>query len=95
MNWFGGLTGGAGADAEANAEQSAQTTHLAWAMIPFNSKTLQEGKPMWYSLRAADGSGTDQFSVLVSITCKPARMMGERPARLQYNLQRCVAILDV
>ncbi|CDI84170.1 C2 domain-containing protein, putative, partial [Eimeria acervulina] len=88
MNWFGGLTGGAGADAEANAEQSAQTTHLAWAMIPFNSKTLQEGKPMWYSLRAADGSGTDPFSVLVSITCKPARMMGERPARLQYNLQR-------
>ena len=86
MNWFGGL--GGGAEADPNSEQAVQTTRLAWAMIPFNSKNLLDGKPIWYSLRASDGSGTDPFSVLVSITCKPAKAIGERPARLQYNLQR-------
>ncbi|CDJ38928.1 C2 domain-containing protein, putative [Eimeria tenella] len=86
MNWFGGLAGVA--ETDQNAEPAVRTSRLAWAMIPFSTKALQDGKPMWYSLRATDGSGTDPFSVLVSITCRPARTMGERPARLQYNLQR-------
>lgn len=86
INWFGGLTGGG--DGDQHAEQSVQTTRVAWAMIPFNAKNLQDSKPIWYSLRAYDGSGTDPFSVLVSITCKPAKGIGERPARLQYNLKR-------
>ncbi|KAL8436008.1 hypothetical protein ACSSS7_002053 [Eimeria intestinalis] len=84
VNWFSGY----GGNAHAQEEQPLQTTHLAWAMIPFNARSLQDDKPIWYSLRACDGSGTDPFSILVSITCKPAKGIGERPARLQYNLQR-------
>lgn len=89
MNWFGGWAGRA--EAEELEEQAIKTTRVAWAMIPFNAKNLQDSTPIWYSLRASDGSGVDPFSVLVSITCKPAKGIGERPSRLQYDLHRCVS----
>ncbi|KAL8429259.1 hypothetical protein Efla_005536 [Eimeria flavescens] len=83
VNWLGY---GGGAQEEAKP----QTTRLAWAMIPYSAKNLHDDKPMWYSLRACDGSGTDPFSVLVSITCKPAKGIGERPARLQYYFRSLI-----
>lgn len=89
MQWIGGWGGSnAKSDGDKDGSASESTTRLAWAMVPFVAKKLQAGKPTWLSLRATDGSGTEPFSLLVSLTARPVKGCGDRPERLQYTLGR-------